>query len=533
MNNEITHNKLKQRVLALENEVADLKRINNDLETSEALLKFIPKASPVGFGMVNNHLLTLVNERICDMSGYSSEELIGKNARILFPSDVNFDYAGKEKERPIYEWGQGTRETRWQAKDGKVIDVLLSSTPIDPDNLSSGITFTALDISKEKTLRTQLLQARKLEAIGTLAGGIAHDLNNMLGVIVGYTELAHTNITDPAKLKTYQDSVLQATHRAMNMVQQILAFSRKNKYKGKPFNLAPLVQETIKSLSASIPPTIEIIPNIDEDTATIVADPAHMHQLLMNLFTNAVHAMKDRGGVLEVALANVVMDVETAAQYADLEPGTYVKISVHDTGQGMDDAIKEHIFDPRFTTKKKDEGSGLGLAMVHTIVKNCGGAITVESSPGEGTTFDVFLPGKDLQPAEIQKPPETLAGRGNETLLFVDDEEYLVELGHQMLKRLGYTVTTETDPMVALETFRANPNKFDLVITDQSMPQMAGHELAQELMKIRPTLPIILCTGFSELIDEKKAKAIGIRQLLMKPFRIGDLTRVIRETLDK
>ncbi|MDP3029139.1 MAG: GAF domain-containing protein, partial [Deltaproteobacteria bacterium] len=362
----------------------------------------------------------------------------------------------------------------------------------------------------------QLVQIQKMEAIGTLAGGIAHDFNNILTAIIGYTELAREAAPEGSRVQAHLQEVFRAGMRAKDLVQQILIFSRQSKQEQKPLQTDSIVKEGLKLLRASIPTTIEIRPNIERECGTVLGDPTQIYQVLVNLCTNAAHAMGEKGGVLEVSLMNVDLDADAVAQHPGLKPGLYVRLTVNDTGHGMDRAVMEQIFHPFFTTKGPGEGTGMGLAVVHGIVKSHGGAITVDSEPGRGATFHVYFPR-----IERGRAPEAEAAAsvptGSERILFVDDEKALVDMIKQMIESLGYKVAGRTSSIEALEAFRAQPDKFDLVITDQTMPNMTGKMLAKELLRIRPDIPIILCTGYSELITEEKAKAMGIRELVMKP----------------
>jgi CheY-like chemotaxis protein len=319
--------------------------------------------------------------------------------------------------------------------------------------------------------------------------------------------------------------------RAKDLVQQILIFSRQSKQEQKPLQMDSIVKEGLKLLRASIPTTIEIRPNIERERGMALGDPTQLYQVLVNLCVNAAHAMREKGGVLGVSLMNVDFDA-ASAQQPDLKPGPYLRLTVSDTGHGMERAVMQRIFDPYFTTKGPGEGTGMGLAVVHGIVKNHGGAITVDSEPGKGTAFHVYFPRM-----ERGGGPEAEAAAsvptGSERILFVDDEKTLVDMVKQMIESLGYKAVGRTSSIEALEAFRAQPGQFDLVITDQTMPNMTGEMLTKELLRIRPDIPIILCTGYSELITEEKARALGIRKLLMKPVVRAELARIIRHVLDQ
>ncbi len=378
-------------------------------------------------------------------------------------------------------------------------------------------------------LQLQLQQSQKMEAIGTLAGGIAHDFNNILGAVIGYAELAQNLVEKRSKAYNHLDEVLSAGMRAKQLVQQILTFSRATKHELAPIRLAPVAEEAIKLLRASLPATLEIRTNLSSQSA-VIADPTKFHQVLMNLCTNAAHAMRKRGGVLDVCLSDFFLNSESTENNASVQPGPYVKLTVSDTGQGMSRHILDRIFDPFFTTKRKGEGTGLGLSVVHGIVKSFNGHITVRSRPGKGTCFELLLPAVCLEIDSIseQRPIPT----GSERILLVDDERPLVDSLKQQLESLGYTVTGTTKPVEAREAFRANPSQCDLVITDLTMPQLPGDKLARALLQIRPDLPIILCTGFSESVDSKTLNAAGFPALLHKPVLKPQLAEAVRKALD-
>jgi PAS domain S-box-containing protein len=390
----------------------------------------------------------------------------------------------------------------------------------------------AQDITERKQLEAQVRQAQKLQALGTLAGGIAHDFNNILTAILGYTELTMDDVApDSCGWQNLQE-VYTAGERAKELVQQILTFSRQTESERKPVRLHLLVKEVLKLMRASLPTTIDMRSRIDTTSDVVLADPTQMHQVLMNLCTNARHAMRETGGVLEVRLEAVQVTADDAATHSELTPGPYLRLLVRDTGHGMTPEVMERIFEPFFTTKGVGEGTGMGLAVVHGIIASHSGAITVTSAPGQGTTFEVYLPRSDAAIASETRPQEPLP-RGEERLLFVDDENTLVRLWQATLEHLGYEVVVSTDGLAALETFRAAPYGFDLVITDHTMPRMTGEVLAQELRRLRPDIPIVLCTGFSHTMTAEKAQALGLDAFLMKPFTPHDLSYVVRGVLDR
>jgi PAS domain S-box-containing protein len=387
------------------------------------------------------------------------------------------------------------------------------------------------NITERKKLEEQLNQAQKMEAVGQLAGGIAHDFNNILAAIIGYTEIAKRKLQQ-RELHHYLEQILRAGDRAKNLVSQILAFSRKTDKEINPVDVTSLIKEILKLLRATLPSTIEIRPDIDSRAGEVFADPTQLHQVMMNLCTNAAHAMREKGGVLGVGLSSMRITPEILPLYPDLKLGPYLKLMVCDTGTGIAPDIMDRIFDPFFTTKKKGEGTGLGLSVVYGIVKECGGTVTVQSKPGKGSTFNIYLPAIEHAAESSGEPAFTIPG-GKERVIFVDDEDILAEMGREILEGLGYEIIAETSAARALEIFRAQPDRFDLVITDMTMPGMTGKQLAAELLGIRPDIPIILCTGFSEIITEEEAKLMGIREFAIKPLNIRSISELIRKALNQ
>jgi PAS domain S-box-containing protein len=515
------------------------KKTRQALQESEEHLRTVYETFPDSVTIINTEdgRCVDVNSAFSRLTGWTAEDVIGKTA-----ADLDIWHNPKEREKLTARIAQNGKvenlEAKFRLKDGSVITALMSAVLIQLKNKPHILTITR-DISDLKSaqkereqLKTQLIQAQKMEAIGTLAGGIAHDFNNILGAIIGYSEMALYD-TKKDSMEHYNiEQVLKAGHRAKDLVKQILAFSRKSDQDKKIISLAPIVEEALKLLRASLPTTIEIRKNIGPGLDVILADPTQMHQVMMNLCTNSAHAMGDTGGILNAELHNVDLSLKKAAHYPELNPGPYVKLSISDTGHGMDSETIDRIFDPYFTTKEQDKGTGMGLAVVHGIIKGHGGGIRVRSKRGKGTRFDIFFPVMDRQmeseTAELKALPT-----GNEHILFIDDEETLIDLAESMLKKLGYRVETRTRPDKALEIFGAAPHKFDLVISDMTMPGMTGDSLASELMKIRSDIPIIICTGYSEKIDEQRAKGLGIKGLIMKPFTIRSLSKTVRDALDQ
>jgi len=409
------------------------------------------------------------------------------------------------------------------------------------DSRLVGLIHVVRDITDRKNaeqeklkLEYQLRQAYKIESIGTLAGGIAHDFNNILSSIIGFTELALDDLKDEKKDTTIADNlqeVYTAGKRAKDLVRQILAFARQSEEEIKPVQVDLITKEVIKFVRSSIPTTIEIKMNIESDSL-IMGNATQLHQILMNLCINAAHAMEDEGGILEVGLKDVIINRTSAMAELGLKPAKYIQMKVSDTGVGIPPDIIGSIYDPYFTTKEPGEGTGMGLSMVHGIVESYGGKITVDSTLGEGTVFTIYLPitGERAahRPYEFQELPQ-----GTERILFIDDEAPIARMGGQVLERLGYTVSIRTSSVEALELFRSKPNDFDLVISDMTMPNIAGDKLAVELMVIRPDIPVILCTGYSIKISDESAAEIGIKAFAYKPIVKADLAKTVRKVLDE
>ncbi len=388
------------------------------------------------------------------------------------------------------------------------------------------------EIKEKEKLKKQLRQVQKMEAVGTLAGGIAHDFNNIIQVILGNAELCLFDVPKDSKIKERLTSILGVCNRARNMVKQLLTFSRQTEQDREPIQVEPVIKETLKLIRASLPSTIEIRQNIRTTSSVIQADPTQIHQVLMNLCINAGHAMEDKGGELGVSLDSLVFEDDGMTKNLGLIPGDYIRLAVSDTGCGMDHEIIEKIFEPFFTTKEQGKGTGMGLSVVHGIVKSHRGAVKVDSELEKGTTFSVFLPKAEHESAISQTDNQEPVPRGTGRILFIDDEEYIADMVSEMLTSLGYEVITHTSSVQALDIFRARPDMFDLVITDQTMPKSSGTELAEKLISIRPDIPIILCTGFNKTTVSKKAKALGIRHLIAKPFTMNEIACLVSRILN-
>jgi PAS domain S-box-containing protein len=491
----------------------------------------------VNISDINNKIIS-VNKAFCDVYGYGEKEIIGTDTSILWSHLTKEELTREILPKTLKGGWHGELYNR--RKDGSDFPIYLSTSVIrDEKGKPIALVGVSRDITEQKRaqeekekLQAQLLQAQKMEAIGTLAGGIAHDFNNILTPILGYVDMVQQDISPDSEAYSDLEHVLIAANRAKDLVQQILTFSRQVEKERKPVKIHLMVKEALKLIRATLPATINIRQNIDTSCKAVLADPVQIHQVLMNLGTNAYYAMRENGGVLDVKLTMVEVDAELASGHSNLKEGKYVQLTVSDTGHGMDSVTMERIFEPFFTTKDIGEGTGLGLSVVHGIVVSHGGEITVESKLGKGTTFKVYWPQADSDVEQMVSTDEPIP-KGNEHILFIDDEEEIAFMGKRMLERLGYKVTVKTNSLEVLKTFQAHPDKFDLVITDQTMPNMTGLQLAEKLLHFRSDIPIILITGFSEKVTLETAKKMGISEYIMKPIVARDLGKIIRQVLDK
>jgi len=518
-------------------DVTDRKRAEEALRESEKKLKFILDSLPDMVLEVDAGLKVLwANKVALDLN----PQAIGQTCHEAFPGNENvcegcnciraFE-SGKIEMGIMYQPSSKTAgESYWENIGVPLKDSSGNVTTIL--EVSRNVTQRELAKKMERQLQSQLRQAQKMEALGTLVGGIAHEFNNVLGIIIGNTELSLDDVPEWNPVHYNLKEIKTASLRAKDVVRQLLSYIRKIDYMKKPMKAIPVVKDSIKFLRSTIPTGIDIRQNIQATVDTILADPTQIHQIMLNLGTNAAHAMEEAGGVLEIEIKNVNLGEESVDIDPDLIPGNYVKITVSDTGHGIEPEIVDRIFDPFFTTKEVGKGSGMGLSVVHGIVKSYKGAISIESELGKGTTLSIFFPVTEeeavIEPKTFEEIPT-----GNERILFIDDEELMVNMAKQILERLGYQVETKMNPVEALELFRSNPDQFDLVITDMAMPQMDGDKLANEILNIRTEMPIILCTGFSEKVSEENAKELGIKAFAMKPLVKRDLAVVVRKVLDE
>ncbi|MBN1103634.1 MAG: PAS domain S-box protein [Deltaproteobacteria bacterium] len=521
-------------------DITERKQAENALRGSEERYRSVFENTGTATVIIEEDTtISMANTEFERLSGYTKEEIEGKKGWT--------DFVVREDTERMKEYHRNRRqgrgdppaeyEFRFVDREGRVKTVLNKVSLLSGTGKSVA---ALLDISERIRIEEEkgrleglLRQTQKMEALGALAGGIAHDFNNILAAIIGHTEIAQLQIPEKSKAKKSLENVLRASERAKDLVRQILAFSRQQAQELKPVPLGSVVREGLKLLRASLPATIEMRHENEKEIGIVKADPTQIYQILMNLCTNAAHAMEENGGVLDISLEKAEIDAAFAANHAGMRPGPYLRMAVRDTGKGMVPETLERIFEPYFTTKDKGKGTGLGLSVVHGIVKAHGGAVMVESEPGKGTTVSVYFPRIGHRPPALEQDLTEPLPTCRERILFVDDEPELVNMTREMLQPLGYEVFSTTSSVEALRLFREQPDRFDLVITDLTMPHMTGDRLARRMLRIRPDIPIILCTGYSEILTEDKAREMGIQEFVMKPLIRNDLALNIRKVLDK
>ncbi len=532
---EASNQQLRAKTIELEALNEQLWVSQQDMQQARDYLEIVFRTSPDAI-VVNSAdgYVVMANDSVYDVYGYRPDELIGQHSSILTPEDENGWKESIDLVEQVFEQGS-VRNTmrRRKHKDGAIIQVETSVVLLkDADGTVSGSVSSTRDITDRNRVEEQLLQSQKMEAIGTLAGGIAHDFNNILGAIIGYAELSQDLPTAGDDLQQNLSQILKASGRAKNLVQQILAFSRKSTTEQRPLQLHLIVKEALNLLRSSIPATISIKSDIATANDIVIADATQMHQIVMNLCTNAAHAMRQKGGMLDVTLKAIDLDDQIVRAYADIPAGPYVRLSIRDTGTGIPRDTLGRIFEPFFTTKESGEGTGMGLAVAHGIAKSLNGDIKVYSEQGKGTVFHVLLP-RVQEKGAVPEVSGRSAPRGNERVLLVDDETVLLDVGEKLLSSLGYQVTALNSPLDALELFKKTPDGFDIVITDQTMPDMTGYELGQRLKELRSDIPVILCTGYSDMVTAESAIAGGLQAYVTKPLNRLSIAETLRSALEE
>ncbi len=533
---------VENRTASLQEEITIRKQVEDALRISNERYHQITSNLP---GLVyqfmvhpdGSYSMPYISEGVHSVFGVTSEEVVEDVSSILqflHPDDTQeFYHSIKKSAESLSPYNNEFRALI----DGKLLWINAKSHPkkiSTGEIIYDGILFDITHLKKmeaeKSTLESQLRQTHKMEAIGTLAGGIAHDFNNILAAILGYADMAKDDIPDRNPAQELIDEVIKAGNRAKDLVKQILAFSRKADQSRVPLQIHHLINEVTNFLRATIPSTIEIRLNIDPNCGTVLADPTQIHQILLNLCTNASHAMEEKGGVLTITLKAVERPSETMENDSNMQPSPYILLAVKDTGIGIESDHLERIFDPYYTTKEVGKGSGMGLAVVHGIVHSHEGLIEVESTPGQGTIFKLFFQRIDADVDQI-KPDTSPFLTGTERILLVDDDPTIVNLTQARLEKLGYQVTSMTSSTETLALFASDPNAYDLVITDQTMPEITGVQLTKKLLKTRPDIPIIMCTGYSSTIDSEKANLIGTKAFIMKPIDTRELAKTVRHAL--
>jgi PAS domain S-box-containing protein len=548
------------------------KQAEEALRESEEKYRLLVEHAPTAIyeiDFIENRFKT-VNEGACRMVGCTEAELLAMNPMDLLHQDSrnlfldrlrkaqagetlaeHIEYKGKRKDGSDI-WG--ALHAKFKSSGGKIVGAFVVAHDITErkrmeeelrrshDELETRVRERTaelakankelqVEIARREKAEQQLLQAQKLESIGTLTGGIAHDINNILGPIVINSEMALFDLPIGSPVRNSLEMILKSGLRGKDLVRQMLLFSRKSEKKQEVLPLSPLIKETFKLLRSSLPTTIQMKLLLETESDTVYADPSQVQQVIMNLCTNAAYAMRGTTGSIDISLRGITFGADDLPE-ADMQPGEYAVLSVKDTGSGMDEEVRKRVFEPFFTTKPVGEGTGLGLAVVYGIVKSHRGGITVYSEPGRGSVFKVYLPKTDIRVSEKAEPSKPIP-RGKERILLVDDEDFNIKTVQNMLQHLGYKVTALMDSREALKVFSENPSEFDLVMTDQTMPLMTGEDLGKELMRIRPDIAVILCTGYSDLISSEKAMAMGFRGFIMKPFTLRESAELVRRVLDQ
>jgi len=531
MANLIHELQVHQIELKMQNE--ELRRIHEELEKARDRYSHLYDFAPNGYFTLNEMgIIDEANLTIASMLDLTLEVLIGKPlSNFVFREDQDILYRHRQKllETDISQ----CCELRLVKKDGNVFHARLECLVIkDREDDLRQLRVAVSNINEIKSMEASIRQLQKMESIVTLTGGIAHDFNNILSIILGNTELALEDVPQWNPAFANLEAIKKASIRAKNIVLQLLSCSCKSEQKLQPVEIGPVIKDVLRFMRSTIPATIEIKQDIQVKDEMIFADLNQINQIMMNLCINAFHAMEQTGGVLTVHGEKVILDESSIHDYPGLSFGSYIRIVIEDTGSGINPEIIDRIFDPYFTTKEVGKGSGMGLSVVKGIIKSHNGTIAVASKPGRGSRFTILFPVLDDKSKVESLPPDELF-HGSETILFVDDEEALVKIAKNALERLGYTVETQTNPIMALKLFKSKPDHFDLVITDMTMPQINGAIFSEMIMEIRPDIPVIICSGYSDIINEEKAKKLGMAAYAMKPILTKEISKTIRRVLDK
>jgi PAS domain S-box-containing protein len=505
------------------NDITDKKNLEEELIKSISIIEESSEAVIVT-GIDGN--IMFVNPAFEKITGYSRNEVKGKPVTMLESGRHTPEFQKKI-------WETITKGEKWHGeiinkkKNGALYEMSVTIAPLfDKEGNITAYVSSQADISKLVKLEHDLNQSRKMQAMGTLAGGIAHDFNNILMGILGYTEMGLSETADNCHLHDFFQQIAFAGYRARDLVRQILLFSRSSKKKQRPLQISLMINEVMKFLSSTLPSNICIKKRV-KTRACCLCDPSEIHQILMNLCSNAAYVMRDSGGNMIISVSDYIIDMENSRNFKSLKPGPYVKISVSDTGPGIPGEYAERIFEPFFTTKPKGESTGMGLSLVHSIVRELGGEIKYETSPKNGTVFEIFLPSTG-EISEYEKNHIKFERGNGERVLFVDDEEPIIDLMRRMLEKLNYKVSACSDPVKALEKFRLAPEKFDVVITDYTMPGLSGATLAESIIKIKPDIPVAICSGYGRIIENKELCESGIREILAKPLSMWELSKAMK-----
>ncbi|MRR06007.1 MAG: response regulator [Deltaproteobacteria bacterium] len=528
-----------ERTREQEQELARRRQVEEELRESERRMRSIFRAAPTGIGVVNNRILHDVNARVCEITGYAREELIGKSAEIFYPSQEEFNRVGSEKYQQIADSGTGAIETFWKKKDGSLINIILSSTPVDSDDLSKGVIFTALDITARKQaeaerekLQAQLIQSQKMEVVGQLAGGVAHDFNNILTAIIGFGHLLVMKSEVHEPRWHYAKEIISSCEKAASIISRLLSFCRQDISEKSHLNLNELVASMQKMLSRLIGEDLDFYFKPCAEKLPVVADPVQIEQVLMNLATNARDAMPG-GGLFSIETALLQVDEEFVAMHGFGIPGDYAVITVSDTGTGMDQETRQRIFEPFFTTKEVGRGTGLGLSVVYGILQRHEGYVRVYSDMAMGTTFQVYLPLVRCRENTVGVAPYKASEGGLETILVAEDNRELLDVIQLTLSAWGYTVIDTKNGEEALEKFREAPESIDLLLLDIIMPKKNGMEVLDEARDLRPDIKVLFMSGYPADIIKDRGQMKSEYAYVSKPISPNALLRSLREVLDE